>query len=313
MSWNTTVPVLIVGAGPGRTRDRPRARAPRHRSLLVERRPSRRKLPRATADQHPLHGADPHVGAGGGGARGRRSTRAGRCWIASARPAPTRVPRSRSVCRTREHTAPAQPRRGGVRAARSPRGRALDHLRAQAGRAEFATQISAWTNVARRRRVTFGGMGAATSMSSSAATSSRPTARTARPSARSSIPDATVPITLARASPCSSAHRSGTCRRHRYGIYASATRASGTLPARRPDDRWLYGVHWEPGERPLDDSRRNASELIRLAAGVPDSAADRADRRLLVRRPRWPTLPRTGACSSSATPPTASPRAAAPA
>ena len=58
----------------------------------------------------------------------------------------------------------------------------------------------------------------------------------------------------------------------RYGIYdITRPEAAGVMLPAGPGDRWLYGIVWQPGERDgaeLTDER--FTELIRLAAGVPD-------------------------------------------
>jgi putative polyketide hydroxylase len=59
---------------------------------------------------------------------------------------------------------------------------------------------------------------------------------------------------------------------HRHGIY-NVTRPDAMglfLPAGR-DDRWLYGVYWDPAlEQAADFDERRLIELIRLGAGVPE-------------------------------------------
>jgi putative polyketide hydroxylase len=59
---------------------------------------------------------------------------------------------------------------------------------------------------------------------------------------------------------------------HRYGIYdiGHPEAAGALLPAGR-DDRWVYGVRWEPGERRLTDyTEERFTQLLRLATGVAD-------------------------------------------
>ena len=59
---------------------------------------------------------------------------------------------------------------------------------------------------------------------------------------------------------------------HRYGIYdiGHPEAAGALLPAGR-DDRWIYGVRWEPGDRDLADfTEERFTRLIRLATGVAD-------------------------------------------
>jgi putative polyketide hydroxylase len=59
---------------------------------------------------------------------------------------------------------------------------------------------------------------------------------------------------------------------HRYGIYdIGHPEAAGALLPAGGDDRWLYGVRWEPGKRQLADyTEARFTHLIRLATGVPD-------------------------------------------
>jgi putative polyketide hydroxylase len=59
---------------------------------------------------------------------------------------------------------------------------------------------------------------------------------------------------------------------HRYGIYdIGHPEAPGALLPAGPDDRWLYGLRWEPGERSLADyTSERLTHLIRLATGVAD-------------------------------------------
>ena len=58
----------------------------------------------------------------------------------------------------------------------------------------------------------------------------------------------------------------------RYGIYDIAQpEAPGVMLPAGPGDRWLYGIVWQPGERDgAELTEERFTELIRLAAGVPD-------------------------------------------
>ena len=89
---------------------------------------------------------------------------------------------------------------------------------------------------------------AATARSCAPATSSPPTARTAPCGARSASPCA-ARITSPRSSRRCSARRSGTLlgehRLRHLQRHPPRGRAASSCPAGR-DDRWLYGVYWDP-------------------------------------------------------------------
>jgi 2-polyprenyl-6-methoxyphenol hydroxylase-like FAD-dependent oxidoreductase len=58
----------------------------------------------------------------------------------------------------------------------------------------------------------------------------------------------------------------------RYGIYVvSHAQGQGTFLPAGPDDRWLFGVPYDPQhERPADFTAERFARLIRLGAGMPD-------------------------------------------
>ena len=106
----------------------------------------------------------------------------------------------------------------------------------------------------------------------------------------------------------------GRRRRHRYGIYdIGHPEAPGALLPAGRGDRWIYGVRWEPGARQLEEFTEE-----RFTAPDPRSppASPTCSRRSCASAaspsPRsWRSASAAAARSSSATPRTACPRAAA--
>ena len=230
----------------------------------------------------------------GRGGRGARRCDRRRVAHAAVRDARARRERDGHAGRHADARAerPPQPGRAGVRARRITSKRVLlQHLRARS-RARASSSAPRWRSVdngpegvrAVLREHEHGGERG----SSTLAISSRRTARTAPCGARSASPCA-APTTSPRSSRRSSARRCGTSLgEYRHGIYSvTHPEAPGLfLPAGR-DDRWLYGVYWNPEvEQAADFDEARLTDLIRLGAGVPDleprssgSAPSRSPRR----------------------------------
>ena len=140
------------------------------------------------------------------------------------------------------------------------------------------------------------------------ATWSPPTARTAGPRPRSASPCAGPTGSATPSRRCSGRRCGRSLGEHRYGIYSvSDPRRRGHLPARRPRRPLAVRRRWDARTRAARRTTRpsGSCERIRAGAGVADlDAADRAHRRLQLRRPARRPLPRRRTCSSSATPPT---------
>ena len=255
------VPVLIVGRRAGRARGRPRARTPRH--PIAARRAARRDVAAAAGHrrQHPLHGADPHRG---GWRRRCARARSTSSWLMlRVRDARTRrrgyrdpgrhadtgadrprsAPSSRRACR-RITSRPCCCATCVPTAARAPssRPRSSAWTTGPTACVPFCgTQRAGDERVVRARYVV-------------AADGAHSTVRRALGIPMRG-PDhlAEVVTALFRAPLWDVVGE------HRHGIYSvirpDAMGASSCPPER--DDRWLYGVYWDPGRARRPTSTRS--------------------------------------------------------